>query len=384
MYRHRCKVENGFETLELAVGDLEVTEARSEVGVRKWLLILTLVVGLTAVGCSGGGDEVGGRGDEGESENGAAESTKPLIGSDLGHQAFQPSTRLAIPDGVGTPFDRVGRVLAGLAEGTLGVRMFVNQRPGEEGFVAWRDVAAEEPEGHQLAYVTEGLLASKGANSGGVGPEDFEMVAQTDRGFAVLVTKGDPEIETLQGDDFENFGDFVKAAREDPGFVEVADAGPETVYRAGTLKLEDDLGVDLSPKSFARKSPVEAIYNGDVETALVPLDWNVYGDLLSGELTPLAVLAGKRAPELPYVPTAKELGHDVTVPVFGGVAAPAGTPPDVVDELGRAFVDASSSRTFRKALLGTGREPEQKGPEKFDAYVRKQAKLLGQTGPAEE
>ena len=346
------------------------------------MLILALAVGLTAIGCSGGDEDAAGRGDGGEAEGGAAESTKPLIGSDLGHQAFQSSTRLVVPDGVGTPFDRVGRVLAGLAEGTLGVRMFVNQRPGQEGFVAWRDVAAEEPEGHQLAYVTEGLLVP-GGSGGGVGPEDFEMVAQTDRGFAVLVAKGDPEIETLQGDDLDTFGDFVKGAREDPGFMEVADAGPETVYRAGTLKLEDELGVDLSPKSPAHKSPVEAIYDGDVETALVPLDWNVYGDLLAGELTPLAVLAGERAPGLPNVPTAKELGDNVAVPVFGGVAAPAGTPPDVVHELGRAFVDASSSRTFRRALLGTAREPEQKGPEKFRAYIEKQTNLLNNTEPAE-
>jgi tripartite-type tricarboxylate transporter receptor subunit TctC len=357
---------------------------------RVWLLTLTLAVslilavGLTAIGCSGGNDEAAGRGHESETQNGGKEGTKPLIGSNLGHQAFQPSTRLAVPDGVGTPFDRVGRVLAGVAEGTLGVRLFVNQRPGEEGFVAWRDIAAEEPEGHQLAYVTEGLLAPEGAGKGGIGPEDFEMVAQTDRGFAVLVAIGDPEIETLQGDDFEDFGDFVEAARKDPGLVEVADAGPGTVYRAGTLTLEDELGVDLSPKSPAHKSPVEAIYNGDVETALVPLDWNVYSDLLAGELTPLAVLAEERAPDLPDVPTAKELGYDVTVPVFGGVAAPAGTPPDVVDELGRAFVGASSSRTFGKALAGTGRVPEQKGPEKFRAYIEKQAKLLRETGPFEK
>ena len=351
---------------------------------RKWWLILALAVGLIAIGCSGGEDDAVGRGDGGEDDGGATESTKPLIGSDLGHQAFQSSTRLVVPDGVGTPFDRVGRVLAGLAEGTLGVRMFVNQRPGEEGFVAWRDVAAEEPEGHQLAYVTEGLLAPGGTGGGGIGPEEFEMVAQTDRGFAVLVAKGDPEIETLQGDDLDDFGDFVEVAREDPGFMEVADTGPETVYRVGTLKLEDELGVDLSPKSPAHKSPVEAIYDGDVETALVPLEWNLYGDLLAGELTPLAVLSGKRTPGLPGVPTAKELGHNATVPVFGGVAAPAGTPPDVVHELGRAFVDASSSPSFRRALLGTGREPEQKGPERFQAYIERQAKLADKTRFAEE
>ena len=332
------------------------------------LILALVVVGLDVIGCSADGDEGAGGGARGGVREGAGETTKPLIGSDLGHQAFQPSTRIVVPAGVGTPLDRSARVLAGLAEGPLGVRTFVDQRPGDGGSVAWRDVAAEEPEGHQLAYVTEGLLASGSR----IGREDFEMVAQTDRGFAVLVAIGDPEIETFQQDDFEDFGDFVQGAKEDPGLVEVADAGRGTVYRTGALELERDLGVDLSVKSFANRSPVEAIYNGDVETALVPLDWNVYTDVLSGELTPLAVLSGERAPDLPRVPTAGELGHDVTVPVFGGIAAPRGTPRDVVAELGRAFVGASSSRTFARALAGTEREPAQKGPREFDHYLQEE------------
>jgi hypothetical protein len=69
---------------------------------------LILAVGLTALGCSGEGDEVAGKGDGGQAENGMAESTKPLIGSDLGRQAFQPSTRLVVPDGVGTPSTALG------------------------------------------------------------------------------------------------------------------------------------------------------------------------------------------------------------------------------------------------------------------------------------
>jgi hypothetical protein len=42
-------------------------------------------------------------------------------------------------------------------------------------------------------------------------------------------------------------------------------------------------------------------------------------------------------------------------------------------------VGASSSRTFGRALVGMGREPEQKGPEKFEAYVEEQAQLLRET-----
>jgi tripartite-type tricarboxylate transporter receptor subunit TctC len=341
------------------------------------VLVLALVLGFAGVACSGEGGDASGRATEGEdARNGGAGTTEPLVGSGLGHQAFQPSTRLVVPAAAGMPLDRAARVLAGLSEGPLGTRLFVNQRPGEGGRLAWRDVADEEPDGHQLAYVTEGLLVSPGTGSGGVGPGDFEMAAQTDIGFAVLVAKGDPEVETLQWEDFEDFGDFVKAAREDPGFVEVADPGADTVFRAGTLALEEEIGIDLSPKSPANKAPTQAIYDAEVETALVPLDAVVLSEILAGELQALAVLSERRCRDLPSVPTAKELGHDVVVPVFGGIAAPDGTPRRVVEELGRAFVATSSSRTFERALSGSAREPMPRGPGEFADYVEEQTRRL--------
>ena len=345
------------------------------------VLVLALALGVAGVGCSGEGSESAGRdaGDGGAGDRGAGGAGRP-VENDLGHQAFQPSTRLVVPAAAGLPLDRVARVLAGLSEGPLGTRLFVDGRPGGGGQRAWRDVAHEEPDGHQLAYVTEELLASAGSGSGGVGPEDFEMAAQTDTGFAVLVAKGDPEVETLQWEDFEGFGDFVAAAEEDPGFVEVADPGSGTVYRAGTLALEEEIGIDLSPKSPAGKSPAQAVYDADVETALVPLDAVVLSDVLAGELEALAVLGDRRCRELPDVPTVKELGHDVVVPVFGGIAVPDGTPERVVEELGRAFVASSSSETFGRALVGTARLPAQKGPEEFKRFVEEQERWISESG----
>ena len=110
----------------------------------------------------------------------------------------------------------------------------------------------------------------------------------------------------------------MKAARENPGFVEVADPGPDTVYRAGTLALEEEIGIDLTPKSHANKAPTQAVYDAETEAALVPLDAVVLSDVLAGELEALAVLGDGRCRNLPDIPTAKDLGHDVVVPVFGG------------------------------------------------------------------
>ena len=111
----------------------------------------------------------------------------------------------------------------------------------------------------------------------------------------------------------------------------------------------------------------------------MPLDAGVLADVWAGELEALAVLGEGRSEDLPGVPTAKELGYDVSVPVFGGIAAPAGTPPKVVDELGRAFVAASSSRVFGKVLLGTGRKPRHLEPGDFADYVEKQSRSLSRT-----
>jgi tripartite-type tricarboxylate transporter receptor subunit TctC len=343
-------------------------------------LAAVLVLAIVGVGCSGGEDGAAGK----KTEREADQATASPVGGDLGHQAFQPSTRLVVPAAAGMPLDRAARVLAGLSEGPLGTRLFVDQRPGEGGRLAWRDVADEEPDGHQLAYVTEELLVSNGSGAGGVGPADFEMAAQTDIGFAVLVAKGDPEVETLQWEDFEGFGDLVKAAREDPGFVEVADPGPDTVYRAGTLALEEEVGIDLSPKSPANKAPMQAVYDAEVEAALVPLDAVVLSDVLAGELEALAVLGDGRCRELPETPTAKELGHNVVVPVFGGIAVPDGTPRRIVEELGRAFVATASSKTFERALVGSGREPMPRDTGEFAGYVEEQARRLSETGSGDD
>jgi tripartite-type tricarboxylate transporter receptor subunit TctC len=288
---------------------------------------------------------------------------------------MQP-TRLVVPTEEGTSLDRVARMAAGLSEGPLGTSIFVDRRPGGGGTVAWRDVAGQKPDGHQLAYVTEGLLARGGS---GADASDFEMVAQTDTGSAVLVVPADPEAESFQ-DKIGNLGGFVRTAEEGPGLVEVADAGPGTVYRAGTLALERSAGIDLTPRSLGKNAAAQALYDGDVEAALVPTD-EVLVDVWAGELRALAVLGDERSADLPNVPTARELGYGVAVPVFGGIATPAGTPRETVDELGRAFGASTSSRAFAHALVGTAREPLRPGPKGFAAYVNEQAKRLSGTAP---
>jgi hypothetical protein len=91
--------------------------------------------------------------------SGVPGKTAPAAEDDLGHQAYMRPTRLVVPASEGAPLGRVARIASGLSEAPLGTTIFIDPRPGEEGLLAWRDVAGEEPDDHQLAYIMEGLLA---------------------------------------------------------------------------------------------------------------------------------------------------------------------------------------------------------------------------------
>lgn len=52
-----------------------------------------------------------------------------------------------------------------------------------------------------------------------------------------------------------------------------------------------------------------------------------------------------------------------------------------VDELGRAFVAASSTQVFGRALVGTSRGPRQRGPKEFADFLTEQSRLLPRAAP---
>lgn len=123
-----------------------------------------------------------------------------------------------------------------------------------------------------------------------------------------------------------------------------AHIGMETIKELGHLKLlhvpykgsgpaiTDMLGGQID-MFFATASP------------LVP-------QVQQGQLRVLALTGRQRSPILPDVPTFKELGIDMTMTQWYGLAAPAGTPPAVIkvlsEHLSRALADPTVQNTIRK------------------------------------
>jgi tripartite-type tricarboxylate transporter receptor subunit TctC len=127
---------------------------------------------------------------------------------------------------------------------------------------------------------------------------------------------------------------------------------------------------------------MNAILGGHID--LTDSNLTQKGKVEAAQLKFLAIATEKRHPEMPNIPTLKELGVNVVFDVNRGIMAPKGTPADVLAKLGSACAAAAKEPEFAKAmrLQGTdvrylGREAYAKWLKQTDDLNRTLAKDLG-------
>jgi tripartite-type tricarboxylate transporter receptor subunit TctC len=97
------------------------------------------------------------------------------------------------------------------------------------------------------------------------------------------------------------------------------------------------------------------------------------GAIEAGHIRALAVTTAKRSSVLPDVPTLAEQG----LPGFDyslryGLAAPAGTPPDIVAQLNKALNAALADQAVIKRIRHEGAEPTPMTPQEYAADIDKE------------
>ena len=76
--------------------------------------------------------------------------------------------------------------------------------------------------------------------------------------------------------------------------------------------------------------------------------------IFSDTFVPVAVASEARVPSMPDVPTFKELGIDVSLGVFHGVAVPAETPEEIRKKIGASFASITGTKHFQDAATALG------------------------------
>ena len=93
-------------------------------------------------------------------------------------------------------------------------------------------------------------------------------------------------------------------------------------------------------------------------------------------------MAEERVESLPDVPTLKEVGIDLSIGTWRGLAVPKETPKEVVAKLEESFGETAQSDEFKATLDTLGLGYRYEDAEGFSALMEEQDQLFGELIPS--
>jgi len=261
--------------------------------------------------------------------------------------------RLVVGFPPGGALDTLARALAEQLRMAGEDQVIVENRPGASARISIEHVKRSAPNGRtvllsshaplilfpmtyrQLAYDVE---------------RDFIPVAHLAEVPTVISAGADRPYKTLQ--------DYVRWVRANPAQGSVGLTNLGGFLHFATLGMAKSVGVELKPVPYKGGAPLVA----DLVGGHVPLSTDALASQLelhrAGKVRILAVSGTRRNASLPDVPTAREAGVDGFDHANASFSAfvPAGTPPEVVQRLERAFVAAMQRPEVRNLMTRAGLE----------------------------
>ena len=267
--------------------------------------------------------------------------------------------------GPGGVADTTSRLVAEKLGDKLGQRVVVENNPGGGGIAAARAVLSAPADGYTLALLTNGTSISVGLF------KNLTFDPLTD--FAPVTKIGTFEFffAANAGSPYRSLADTIKAARDNPGKLNVGTVNPGSTQHLSALLLKSTAGIEFQWVPF-RNSP-------DLLVALCAAMsmWpsrptrRFRGNFDDGKLRPLATSAPTRSPLLPNVPTAKEDGastFDVTS--WNGLFVKTGTPAAIVAQLNEAMRAVLADDDLKKRLLEMGIVADPTSPDELTAFFK--------------
>jgi tripartite-type tricarboxylate transporter receptor subunit TctC len=238
--------------------------------------------------------------------------------------------------------DTYARLLAQWLSEHLGQQFIVENRPGAGGTLAAEVVAKSAPDGYTLLLTTsaDAWNASLYDNLNFNVIRDFTPVATISRGPGVLVVN--PLLAA------KSVPELIAYAKNNPGKVTVASAGIGSAPHMYWELFRSVTGVDMVHVPYRGGGPAVTDLLGGQVLVYFGTFASTIENVRAGKLRALAVTSRARAAVLPDVPAMAEFVPGYEASIYVGIAAPRGTPDEIIERLNRtinlAFADASMTR----------------------------------------
>ena len=251
------------------------------------------------------------------------------------------------------------------------VDMVIQYKAGGGGAVLWGQLNAMPGDGLNIAGVNlphlvlqpmEGNVAYK--------TEDITPVFWYHYTPDALVVPEQSAIKT--------FADFLKAAKADPGKLNLGGSALNSANHAAHERLDAAFKVKTTYVPYKGTGDLTmAVLGAHVDGALSYTAFVING---KGKVRALAVAMEQRHPLLPEVPTFKELGVDWVDGAFRGVGVPKSTPAAQRRRLADLFAALNADAEMKDLAAKSGFELIDIGPDRMEAFMRERARVYQQVG----
>lgn len=272
--------------------------------------------------------------------------------------------RILVGYAAGGSTDVTARLVGQALSERLGQPVIIENRPGAGGNLAAEATAKADPDGYTLLMATSTTIATN--------PSLYKSLpfdVQTD--FApVTLTAFIPNLLVVNPSvPANNVPDFIAYLKANPGKLNFGSAGNGSSQHIAGELFDSLAGVRMIHVPYRGGAPaVNDLLGGQVQVIFAPLV-EVLQQVRADKLKALGITTAKRSPLLPDVPPIAETLQGYEVTLWNGLLAPAKTPPEIIDRINRAAIDALRSRELRAKLAEQGSEPVGNTPVEFKSFI---------------
>lgn len=256
------------------------------------------------------------------------------------------------------------------------VPVIVENKPGAGATIAAAQLARSKPDGYTVALATTSpFTVAPYFQSVQYDPsKDFSYLFQFLVSAQPVFVKADSPHKTI--------ADLIAWMKANPGKLFWSTAATNGGPHIATEAAFKHLGLSATYVPYKGGADAIAGLLGGQIQMLVAAEFPPYA--AAGQIRLLAETGPDRIPDYPQVPTFKELGYPLSVPIFYGIAGPAGIPPDVVAAWEAAAQDMMKTPGFKDLMGKLKSTASYQGSKEFTTTIvgvhRDMGRLLPQLG----